>query len=217
MENKNGQGIFYGVIGVATLVVAIIGATFAYFSASAAGNGANIEGSTDNVGGALALEVTKVAFSGATATYTGLVPAVIDASDETGVNAALTKKCEDGSYTGCHVYEISATSSTAVSSGATIELTLTGPETHTNWKYLVYDGVATAADNITHAATAFNATGENIYTGGLSTTAVKRYLMIYIDNVSGSQNQGSTDETGNYTGSVVLKSAGGEVKATLTA
>ena len=39
MENKSGQGIFYGVIGVATLVVAIIGATFAYFSASASGNG----------------------------------------------------------------------------------------------------------------------------------------------------------------------------------
>lgn len=34
MENNNGRGIFYGVIGVATLVVAIIGATFAYFSAS---------------------------------------------------------------------------------------------------------------------------------------------------------------------------------------
>ena len=33
MENNNGRGIFYGVIGVATLVVAIIGATFAYFSA----------------------------------------------------------------------------------------------------------------------------------------------------------------------------------------
>ena len=37
MEN-NGRGIFYGVIGVATLVVAIIGATFAYFSASVTGN-----------------------------------------------------------------------------------------------------------------------------------------------------------------------------------
>ena len=34
MEN-NGRGVFYGVIGVATLIVAIIGATFAYFSASA--------------------------------------------------------------------------------------------------------------------------------------------------------------------------------------
>jgi len=33
MEN-NGRGIFYGVIGVATLVVAMIGATFAYFSAN---------------------------------------------------------------------------------------------------------------------------------------------------------------------------------------
>lgn len=33
MENNNGRGIFYGVIGVATLVVAMIGATFAYFSA----------------------------------------------------------------------------------------------------------------------------------------------------------------------------------------
>jgi len=33
MENNNGKGIFYGVIGVATLIVAIIGATFAYFTA----------------------------------------------------------------------------------------------------------------------------------------------------------------------------------------
>ena len=33
-NNDNGRGIFYGVIGVATLVVAMIGATFAYFSAS---------------------------------------------------------------------------------------------------------------------------------------------------------------------------------------
>lgn len=34
MENKKGNGIFLGVVSVATLIVAIIGATFAYFSAS---------------------------------------------------------------------------------------------------------------------------------------------------------------------------------------
>lgn len=34
MENKKGSGIFLGVIGVATLIVAIIGATFAFFSAT---------------------------------------------------------------------------------------------------------------------------------------------------------------------------------------
>lgn len=39
-NNNNGRGIFYGVIGVATLVVAIIGATFAYFTATVTRNNA---------------------------------------------------------------------------------------------------------------------------------------------------------------------------------
>lgn len=34
MEDRRGNGIFLGVVSVATLIVAIIGATFAYFSAS---------------------------------------------------------------------------------------------------------------------------------------------------------------------------------------
>ena len=34
MENKRGNGIFLGIVSVATLIVAIIGATFAYFSAT---------------------------------------------------------------------------------------------------------------------------------------------------------------------------------------
>lgn len=34
MENRKGNGIFLGVISVATLIVAMIGATFAYFSAT---------------------------------------------------------------------------------------------------------------------------------------------------------------------------------------
>lgn len=38
MENRKGSGIFLGVIGVATLIVAIIGATFAFFGANAASN-----------------------------------------------------------------------------------------------------------------------------------------------------------------------------------
>ena len=46
-ENNNGRGLFYGVIGVATLIVAIIGATFAYFSVNASiTNKSDIAGST---------------------------------------------------------------------------------------------------------------------------------------------------------------------------
>ena len=40
MENSKGRGIFLGVVSVATLIVAIIGATFAWFSASV-GSGEN--------------------------------------------------------------------------------------------------------------------------------------------------------------------------------
>ena len=38
MEERKGTGVFLGVVAVATLIVAIIGATFAYFSISAASN-----------------------------------------------------------------------------------------------------------------------------------------------------------------------------------
>lgn len=42
MENKKGNSIFLGVVAVATLIVAIIGATFAYFSITAQGDN-NVE------------------------------------------------------------------------------------------------------------------------------------------------------------------------------
>ena len=38
MENRKGNGIFLGIVSVATLIVAIIGATFAYFSATTESN-----------------------------------------------------------------------------------------------------------------------------------------------------------------------------------
>lgn len=48
-ENK-GQTIFLSVIGIATLLVAIIGATFAYFTTSMAGDAANVTATTAKVG-----------------------------------------------------------------------------------------------------------------------------------------------------------------------
>ena len=82
MENKNGQGIFYGVIGVATLVVAIIGATFAYFSAAVTTNYRNdISGGTlDSLAGALSITVDKIDLGGNAASGDSLVPTDITAS-----------------------------------------------------------------------------------------------------------------------------------------
>lgn len=51
-RRNNGQGIFYAVIGVATLVVTIIGATFAFFSATtnSAPNAVNTSAATVSLG-----------------------------------------------------------------------------------------------------------------------------------------------------------------------
>ena len=38
MDNRKGSGIFIGIVGIATFIVAVIGATFAYFSASTESN-----------------------------------------------------------------------------------------------------------------------------------------------------------------------------------
>ena len=53
MENNRGQSIFLSVVGIATLLVAIVGATFAYFSISVTGNetASSIIITTANVGG----------------------------------------------------------------------------------------------------------------------------------------------------------------------
>ena len=81
-QKNNGRGIFYGVIGVATLVVAIIGATFAYFTASkdiqnaVTGNMATIT---------FDLKVTKV--TKADETKGGMIP-----MSNTMVEAALAGK-----------------------------------------------------------------------------------------------------------------------------
>ena len=68
-ENNGGKGLFYGVIGVATLIVAIIGATFAWFTATAAGDQKTIVTS-----GNLVIEYTE----GTTLVATNLKPATED-------------------------------------------------------------------------------------------------------------------------------------------
>ena len=56
MEENKSKGIFLGVVGVATLIVAIIGATFAYFVASAGGNAGAVQAAGANVSGTLKLD-----------------------------------------------------------------------------------------------------------------------------------------------------------------
>lgn len=104
-QKNNGRGIFYGVIGVATLVVAIIGATFAYFTATAT-NDNTIIGNMATV--SLGLDVTKV--TTVDETKNGMIP-MSNTMVETAVNkdTADTVCVDDNGNAVCQIYKITVT------------------------------------------------------------------------------------------------------------
>lgn len=164
-ENRKGSTL-YVVLGVATLVVAIIGATFAFFSASVNAGGDKIQGGTSSVGGALSINVDRVLF-GAESDETGeayknLVPAQLTVSNE-GVAKAVNKKCEASGYTGCHLYKITATSSQDLASADILlhSFKVEGAVDVAAWKFIVFTGTETTDEE--SKTTTYSVT--NIVTG----------------------------------------------------
>lgn len=123
-ENNNGRGLFYGVIGVATLIVAIIGATFAYFSVNASiTNNSDIAGSTVNVS-----ETTI------TGTLTRVTPSTVSmvplktADLQKGITGESGQQCIDKNGAKvCDIYTltINNTSSAPVSLAGNLTITAT--------------------------------------------------------------------------------------------
>ena len=111
-QKNNGRGIFYGVIGVATLVVAIIGATFAYFTATASNNTA-ITGNMATVSFGLDVhKVTKVdeEKKGMIPMSNGMVEAALTDRSDLSSEQKKHKICEDDNGNAvCQIYKISVT------------------------------------------------------------------------------------------------------------
>ena len=219
MENNNGKGIFYGVIGVATLVVAIIGATFAYFSATAS-NTTEVQGNAATMG--LSLKVTKVSESGTTE---NMIP-IADGADSATVAQdteniltkalAATNQCVDSNNnTVCQVYQIEVKNDGTSVARLDGSLEITGA----NYVNLKWDnhqknaGIATATAPTattgnfalldTKTPTAQYITQDESYAAG---ETKYYYITVYIDETYASQND--TDK-GGFTGVVTFNSAGG--------
>ena len=229
-ENRKGPGVFYAVVGVATLVVAIIGATFAYFSASATVGGDEITGGTQDISGALTAEVNAIYDGSAAAAGPGLVPSDITNS-ATAINAAVGKECVSNGYAGCHLYQIHVKSTTTLNA---VELNLASmtftkePTDKASWKWVVYqavDGAASAqttytmaGNSIVDSGDSFATTNASIRTAGMTAnTDYYYYLMVYIVNdTEASQNAGDAKSVlGTYKGTISLAGGtGGKVSAT---
>ena len=110
-ENRKGPGVFYAVVGVATLVVAIIGATFAYFSASAQAE-TPVTGGTLDLSSNFKVAVTQLQPDQRRASSEKLVPAKFGTSNDaltatnavSAVTSALKSKCEEADENGYRQY-----------------------------------------------------------------------------------------------------------------
>lgn len=220
-NNNNGRGIFYGVIAVATLIVAIIGATFAYFTATA-NNVGTVQGEAAVAGLDLSVELMSTEAVGPMVPQgeAGLQSAVvgIDKTPDDGQNNPVA--CVDANNnTVCKVYKITVTnkgSSATVLTG-TLNITAvaaegegTNPNVFTNLKWAELTGSETGTVGTTHP------TSETTLASSLKLQAsdgdasdndvATYYVVVYINEIGSSQND---EDKGQFTGTVEFSSAAG--------
>ena len=215
MEN-NGKGIFYGVIGVATLIVAIIGATFAYFTATAT-NDKTISGTAAQAG--LELTVTPKSAN----MEKPMVPQ-LSTTIQTAVTGTDSKSCVDGNgNTVCKVYEVvvkNTGTATAVVNG-TFTLTAT-TMANLKWGKSTTSATTGFSAGATYAKTETDivdpatpaAQTYSLAPAGQSGDTETFWIVVYIDETKGNQND--TDK-GSFTGTITFNSADGSgVTSTFT-
>ena len=215
MENNNGRGIFYGVMGVATLVVAIVGATFAYFAASTNGATGAAAANSANVSGTL--EITQ------DGQY--VAPDLIPAAPETVVSsfaqdkdgAGNKGKCRgasqanhDGNYGMCSYYTFTVKNTSDVATTVYLSLKTDTNTFDESFKYCVYEGDTTATP--TQTCKAVPTSEEQFTTVNLAATnGTKQYtIVLYYENTAVDQTEAGSGRA--YTGTVKASTSSGENK-----
>jgi predicted ribosomally synthesized peptide with SipW-like signal peptide len=129
-QKKKKINIFYGVIGVATLMLATIGATFAYFTATQSAGNNVITGNMATIG--FDLQVTKM--TDVDQTKGGLIP-----MSNNMIEQALTKNdicVDDNGNAVCQVYKITVVNTSTASMFVDGYVTLTnGSGTPSDYTY----------------------------------------------------------------------------------
>ena len=212
----------------AVIFILSIGGVYAFFYARAENSGQTITGQTLDINGStLTISATRVDLNPNPASDT-LVPAYFGVSQSemttTEVNRALNKKCtNNGNYTGCHVWKITASTTQNIpSANIKLNLSLSNVTDTDEWSYIVYRGTDNSATSILNKgkidADFPNDSTIDIHSGASLSTSSPAiyYVMIYLNSVSAVQNDGvvnnTTDARGIYNGTVTLEAMGGSVK-----
>lgn len=217
-RKNNGNSVFLGIVGVATLIVAIIGASFAYFSAqtSSAENAVDLTAYEFNA----SLSFEEVYPSSKELIPVDPVGEIANATEPNDKMLAyalnVKKSCEDE-----HKLKICALYKATITNGGTNDLNLKGsivttlneassregatPFANLQYREVTLDGdtytVGTEAKNLATTA------GETISIGNLtvtSSTPVTKYILVYL-NDNGDQ---SAEMGAHFQGQVVFASEG---------
>ena len=193
-EKRNDKSFLFAIIGVAVLVVAIIGSTYAYYVASAS-DSTTIKGTAAGAG--LSLSVTKES----TTASGNLIPL-------TNTPAMLTKSCIDkNGYSVCQIYKI------IVKNDSTAAVTLNGGITKLegagtpNIACAVMDSNVSVTDAAT-CKTANSLEANTTFTAGQSKTY---YIIVYINNTNNAQT-----DNGAFNGTVTFTTNTGRLEATFS-
>ena len=220
MENNNGKGIFYGVIGVATLVVAIMGATFAYFASTTQGANGAAAANSVNLSGTITLtgEVRD--------TRTNLIPtteAIMKQSYVQTGNAGTSKgKCNGVSAAdGTSIFDLCSTYQFTLNNSASVAQTVyvtfeTVANNFTNLQYCIYEGEANSqVDNNPTKCRAVPTKGEtteassdNSFNVNIGAGGSKTYTVVLFVNETGGD-QTTADSGKAFTGTIHASTAGG--------
>ena len=202
-ENRKGPGIFYAVVGVATLVVAIIGATFAFFSASDI-NSSAIQGNTAQAAG-IKIDITDITKTGG-----NMIPLNLKVGDGTKDTVkqftnAMAGKCKDMNENNvCDVYKITVTNSSTTSTiDVRGDLTLTEGAGNMKWQLInvTNDALDTfAAAEITgHEVDGATGTGDAARKTLAANATATYYVLIWLEEMGADQ---GTDADKTFKGTV---------------
>ena len=225
MDNNKSRGIFLGVLSVATLIVSIIGATFAYFVANASGNTGKVQAGAANVANTLTLsEVVDDRQNMIPVTEEIMKASYKRTGTETGTG---TGRCEGYSAAGgntvynlCSIYQFTVSNTASIAQ--TIYASLTAnTNTFTNLKYCIFEGEAGTSDTTkgacrnmpTEGNTDSNIFSEIIPAKDGTTPGTHTYtLVMYINETT--KDQTTADSGKAFTGTISITSADGSKNMT---
>ena len=195
--------LIYAIVGVMTLIVAVAGSTYAYFTATATAQ-TPIEGETLDI--RLGVSIEKVSSTGTKGA--GLIPIHDGTNSASQLSAAAKANCVDkNNYTACQIYKITLTN--GGTDTTTVNTSIKFDQTTANLKWAAMDSATTVSDKLGQALT----TSSNIFENTtLGSSAVTQYVMVYLNNTG--EDQTSSDAAKTIHGTVsVTASTGARVEA----